>query len=1041
MINKLLIFLMFVLFVSSNVAFAQNKKTVSGTVTGEDGIPLVGVNVIEKGTSNGTSTDFDGNYNVVVSNSSSVLVFSSLGFEEKEIVVNEKTNIDVVLIGSDELLGEVVVTALGIKKTTKALGYSLTEVGGDELSTIKLPNAVNSLQGKIAGVNVTQNSTGAAGSSRVIIRGSSTLTGDNQPLYVIDGIPISNVNNGSAGLWGGSDGGDGISSINPDDIESVSVLKGGAASALYGSRAAGGVIIVTTKSGKEQKGFGVEVSSSVTFDQVDTSLQDFQTEYGQGRRGAKPVNQEEALDVGLSSWGERLDGSSVIQWDGVSRPYSYVGNNQEHFYRTGTTFINSVALTNGGEDFNYRFSASDLTNEDITPNSGLNRKTFSLNSGAVMADKLTTQVNVKYILEEVNNRPRLSDAPGNGNFTVANLAPNVDVRFMNPGANDDLTERQYSSNSFSQNPYFAAYNFRNEDTKNRVIASTSLRYDVFDWLYVSGRAGIDHYTIRRTAVEPFGTAYKPLGGIEEREIRYSQIDADLILGVEKDITDKFATNVFIGANGNSVSQETKILRGNDFIVPGLEQFGNTVNQSAENNFSGNGNGKRKIGSLYGSVEFSYDDFAYLTFTGRNDWFSTLSFPGKNTSNNDFYPSVNASLILSQMFELPEAIDFLKLRGGYSEVAGGAQDPYQLALTYQIFGQGHLGQPLGSINGDRVPNANLVAFSKSESEIGIDARFFNSRLSFDVAYYSNETTNDIVPVGTSVFSGYNTALANIGIVENKGIEFLISGTPVKTENFSWTTSVNGAHNTGKVVATNEEGGEISLGEPRSRNVEIKQIVGEPYGVIFGVPYVRDDNGNIVYEIDGDGVPLAQRGERKILGEGVPPLTLGFTNTITYKNVTLNFLIDGKFGGQIFSGTNTVTYGNGLHKGTLAGRENGLTVTGVNAETGEQFTTTVAPEDLQTYYGRISGIAEEFVEDSDYIKFRQLSLGYTFPNSILDKTFLDSASISLIASNLFYLMRTVDNIDPESAYNVGNAQGLEYFGLPSTRSYGLNVNLKF
>ncbi|MBG6130306.1 TonB-linked SusC/RagA family outer membrane protein [Aquimarina sp. EL_43] len=1045
MIDKLLIFLTIVLCLSSSVTLAQNKKTVSGIVTGEDGIPLVGVNVIEKGTSNGTSTDFDGNYTVVVSDSSGILIFSSLGFEGKEIAINGKANINVTLATDSEQLGEVVVTALGIKKTTKALGYSLTEVGGEELSTIKLTNAVNSLQGKVAGVNVTQNSTGAAGSSRVIIRGSSSLTGNNQPLYVVDGIPISNNNNGSAGLWGGSDGGDGISSINPDDIESVSVLKGGAASALYGSRAAGGVIIVTTKSGKEQKGFGVEISSSVTFDKVDTSLQDFQTEYGQGRRATKPVNQEEALDVGLSSWGERLDGSSVIQWDGVSRPYSYVGSNLDHFYRTGTTYINSVALTNGGDNFNYRFSASDLSNNDITPNSGLNRKTFSLNSGAVMAEKLTTQVNVKYVVEKVMNRPRLSDAPGNGNFTVSNLSPNVDVRFMNPGANEDLTERQYSSNTFSQNPYFAAYNFRNEDTKNRIIASTSLRYDILDWFYVSGRAGVDHYTIRRTAVEPFGTAYKPLGGIEEREIRYSQIDADLILGVEKNITDRLATNIFIGANGNSVSQETKILRGNDFIVPGLEQFGNTVNQSSENIFGANrdnpGNGKRKIGSLYGSVEFSYDSFAYLTFTGRNDWFSTLSFPGKTTPNDDFYSSVSASFILSEALELPEKINFLKLRAGYSKVAGGAQDPYQLALTYEIFGQGHQGQPLGAIAGDQVPNANLVAFNKSEFEVGLDARFFNNRLSFDIAYYNNKTTNDIVPVGTSVFSGYSRALANIGEVENKGIEFLISGTPIKTENFSWETSINGAHNSGKVIATNKDDGEISLGEPRSRNVEIKQIVGEAYGTIFGVSYVRDDNGNIVYEIDGDGVPLAQRGERKILGEGVPPLTLGFTNTITYKNLILNFLIDGKFGGQIFSGTNTVTYGNGLHKGTLAGRENGLTVTGVNAETGEQFTTTVAPEDLQTYYGRISQIAEEFVEDSDYIKFRQLSLGYSFPDKLLDNTFLDSATISVIGSNLFYIMRTVDNIDPESAYNVGNAQGLEYFGLPSTRSYGLNVNLKF
>ncbi len=1033
MTQKLQYVLMFAALLCFHDLAAQ---TVSGTVTDETGTPLPGVNVVEKGTTNGTSTDFDGNYVISVSNASATLVYSSLGFTTMEMALNGRSTINVTLAEDAEQLGEVVVTALGIRKETKALGYSLTEVGGEEISTIKQPNAINSLQGKIAGVNITQNATGAAGSSRVVIRGASSLSGDNQPLYIVDGIPIGNDNNGSAGLWGGSDGGDGISSINPDDIESISVLKGGAASALYGSRAAGGVIIVTTKSGSDQEGFGVEFSSSVTFDNVDTSLQDFQTEYGQGTQGRKPANTAEALDLGLTSWGARLDGSLVPQWDGVSRPYAYVGSNLDHFYRTGTTFINTVALTSGSEKVNYRLSASDLTNNDVMPNSGLNRKSFSLSSGATLAERLTTQVNAQYIIENVNNRPRLSDAPGNGNFTVANLSPNVDVRFMQPGANPDGTERRYSNNTFSQNPYFAAYNFRNEDTKNRIIASTTLRYDILDWLYISGRAGIDHQTINRTSVEPYGTAYKPLGGMNLEERRYTQVDADLILGLEKDITDKFATTAFVGVNKNQIKAENLNLGGNDFIVPGLEDIGNLAIQSRSRFFS-----ERKIGSVYGSVELSWDRWAYLTFTGRNDWFSTLSFPGKTTPNNDFYPSVNASLILSDAFEMPEPVSFLKLRGGYSEVAGGAQDAYQLALTYEIFGQSFLGQPLGRVNGGTVPNANLVPFSKTELEVGLDARFFNNRLSLDIALYTNETTKDIVDVSTSVFSGYGAAKANIGKVENQGVEVLLSGSPLRTENFNWTTTLNGSYNKGKVLATNEDNADVNLDEPRTQNVRITHVVGEAYGTIVGVSYDRDESGNIRYDINSDGVPLAVEGERKILGEGVPPLTLGFTNTFSYKNFSLNFLIDGKFGGQIFSGTNTVLYGNGLHKATLEGRENGLTVSGIDAATDQPFTTTVAPEFLQNYYGEINDIAEEFVEDSDYIKFRQMSLGYTLPNQFLDNTFLTSVNIQLIASNLFYIKRSVDNIDPESAYNVSNSQGLEYFGVPSTRSYGLNLNVKF
>lgn len=1028
--------MVFVLLFSFQQLTAQNR-TITGTVTdADDGSPLPGVNVILKGTTNGTSTDFDGNYTINDVPVNGTLVFSIIGYTSKEVPVNGLSSINVALVESAEQLGEVVVTALGIQKEQRALGYSLTEVGGDELSNVKQTNAINSLQGKVAGVNITQNSTGAAGSSRVIIRGNSTLTGNNQPLYVVDGIPIGNDNNGSAGLWGGNDGGDGVSSINPDDIESVSVLKGGSATALYGSRGGNGVIVITTKGGKEQQGFGVEYSSSVMFDQVNTSIQDFQTEYGQGTRARVPVSSLEAYELGLSSWGPRLDGSNVPQWDGEERPYSYVGNNVSKFYRTGTTFINTLALVGSSDNMNYRFSASNMDNDDIMPNSGMNRKTFSLNAGAVLGEKITTQVNAKYIVEDVMNRPRLSDAPGNANYTVALLPPNIDVRDMDPGANEDGSERGYSANVFSQNPYYAAYNFRNEDQRNRIIASASLRYDILEWLYVSGRVGTDHFTRKSVAVEPWGTAYKVLGGMNEQELRYSQIDADILIGAEKDLTEKLSFNGFFGANSNHIESETLILGGNDFIIPGFEDISNLATQTRSRTYS-----ERKIGSLYGSLEFAWDDWAYLTLTGRNDWFSTLSFPGKTTPNDAFYPSITSSIILSDILDLPESIRFLKIRGGYSQVAGGGDIPYQLAPNDEFFGQGHLGQPLGRISGDNVPNANLVPWDKKEYEFGIDARFFDNRLSLDLALYKNETTNDLVQASTSVYTGYNTRSVNLGKLENKGVEFLVSGTPVRSENFSWTTSINGAFNESLISKTNNENQPVSLDEPRTQNVRIQHIVDERYGKIVGVSYVRDDAGNIVYDINADGVPIAREGGRIILGDGVPPWSLGWSNNFRFGDFNLNFLIDAKFGGQIFSGTNTIAYGAGLHKNTLEGRENGLEVTGIDNASGNSFTTTVAPEDLQTYWNEVNDIAEEFVEDADFIKFREMSLGYNLPGSILDKIFIKSANISFIARNLFYIKRSADNIDPESAYNVSNSQGLEYFGVPSTRSYGVSLNVKF
>ncbi|WP_299557263.1 SusC/RagA family TonB-linked outer membrane protein [Seonamhaeicola sp.] len=1016
----------------------QAQITVKGTVTNAaDNMGLPGANVVIKGTSQGVSTDFDGNYSIEVSDANAILQFSYVGFSSQEIAVNGQTTINVALQEDASQLDEVVVTALGIRKETKALGYSITKVEGEQVSLVKETNAINGLQGKIAGVNITQNSTGAAGSSRVIIRGNTSLTGENQPLYVIDGIPMGNDVSGSASLWGGNDGGDGVSSLNPDDIESMSVLKGGAAAALYGSRASNGVIMITTKTGKGQKGIGVEINSTTVFDVVDTSLQDFQTSYGQGSFGAAPLTQEDALN-NSSSWGSRLDGSSVVQFDGVSRPYSYTGNNLKKFYRTGTTFTNTVALSGSNDKSNFRFSATDLSNQDIMPNASLNRKSFSLNLGSQLGEKLTLTVNAKYIREGAKNRPRLSDAPGNGNFSVMNAAPNINVLDYRPGINEDGTEFRINSNIFNQNPYWAAFHFNNMDARNRFIGSFSVRYDVLDWLYINARVGTDTYARKSTATEPWGTAYKPLGAMEEWERRYSQTDSDLMIGIDRDINDQFAVSAFVGGAQNTQERENLKLRGEDFVVAGLEHVQNTSNQTLEHQYF-----KKKINSLYGSLEVSYNDYLYLTGTVRNDWFSTLSFPGKTTPNNDLYYSGNLSFILSDALELPEVIRFAKFRTGYSKVAGGADNPYELALVYGIDGS-HLGQPFGGVGGsdpNQIPLGDLVAYNVDEFEVGLDTRLLDGKLSLDLAYYSKETTNDIVPVGTSSTSGYSSALANIGKISNKGFEMLISARPVSTDDFSWQTTYNLSINNSEVVATDAANGDIQLGRTTSNLTQIRHFVGQPYGTIYGTSYVRDDNGNIVYENVANGVPHAVRGEYKILGEGVPPTTMGWTNEFRYKNFNLSFLIDAKFGGQIFSSTNRITTLGGLHKQTLEGRENGLTVTGTDVDTGQQFTATVAPEDLAEYWSNIGDISEAFIQDADYIKLRQISLGYTIPSTFLEKFSISSASVSVIGSNLFYLLRDAENIDPESSYQVGNGQGLEYFGLPSARRYGVSLNVKF
>jgi TonB-linked SusC/RagA family outer membrane protein len=853
----------FLFFALTLSAYAQQ---ISGTVSDENGVPLPGATVVVQGTSIGVSTDFDGNYSIDASQGDT-LVFSFVGYSSQSVIVGSSNTLSVQL-QPDNSLDEVIVTALGVKRNTKALGYSVTEVDGNAISANPSTNAINALQGKVAGVMVTGSAMGAKGSSRVVIRGASSLTGNNQPLYVVDGITINNDNLGAAGTWGGTDFGDGVSSINPDDVESISVLKGGAAAALYGSRASNGVIIITTKNGLGKEGLGIEVNSTTQFDFVNNDLWDPQTTYGSGRLGAVPANQAAALDDVYSAWGPAMMGQLVPQFNGTSKPYVYGGDNSDKFYRTGTTYSNTVSFSTGDENGNTRYSVTKLDNDDITPNSALDRTSLGLNTNQKFGENISLNINVKYVHEDQGGNPRLSDFPNNSNYSTKMYAPSVDINDMiGPNGNGTLdgVELQTNSGTFSQNPWFAAYNFINDSEKERLIGSANIRWDLADWLYVRGQVGTDRYDYHRTISTPFGTRYQPLGSIGEYKLTFKQYDADLFLGTDNlAITDDVSLTAFLGVGSNYQQSESVSANGSDFIVPGLINVKNTAAQS-----NGYGFSEKKITSAFGSAELGFKDFAYLTLTARNDWFSTLSLAGKNAPNNDLYTSASFSLVLSDALDLGDTVSFLKLRAGLSEVAGGADNPYALSLTYGIVGQGHMGASLGAITGGTIPNSEITPFEKEETEFGFDLRLFDNRVSLDATFYDNSTIGDIVGVSASSTSGFGSALANLGQIDNTGIELLLKVKPVVTDDFAMELSFNYTNNDSEVVATNDTGGNISMDEPRTRNLRVTHVVGERFGALFGTYFERDDQGRLIHEMN-NGYPRPKiNTSRKILGFGVAP----------------------------------------------------------------------------------------------------------------------------------------------------------------------------
>lgn len=1002
-------------------AYAQNP--IKGRITSRDGSPLSGVSITVKGTNRGTTADANGAFELDA-NKGETLVVSYVGYQTKEFMVGDDLQLNFTLSPSDMQMSEVVVTALGIRKESRRVGYAVSQVSGEGLTKARETNVANSLAGKVAGVSVSGVSGGPGASSNVVIRGVNNFRGA-APLYVINGVPMDNTTRGSAGMWGGADYGDGISNINPDDIEDISILKGSTASALYGSRASGGVILITTKSGKNKKGIGVEFNSNITTDNV-IDYTDFQYEYGQGLLGVKPVNLEAAKTSGSSSWGAKIDGSNVIQFDGVQRPYTAHKDNIKNFYRTGNTFTNTIAFSGGNENGNFRLSVSDLHNESVVPNSGLDRNTINLNLNSKLSKRLTLAAIVNYVIEKGKNRPMLSDSPGNSNFGILFLPTTLDQEILKPGylESDPLqSEKLFGPNIYQTNPWFAANRFINNTSRNRIITMGSIRYDFAKWLYVQGRIGQDYYNDRATSVTPNGTAYLAGGNINELFIKHSEVNADFLVGGEGHLNQDLGISATVGGNLMKSKREGLTNFGEKFNVPFLYVIENTNSRNTPDYSLP----RKEVQSLYYTAEFSYRNLLFLNTTGRQDWFSTLPID----NNTLFYPSVSGSFVFSELWK-PNFINYGKLRMSWANTSGDT-DPFQTQLYYRVDGSIN-GVPIGVINNTSVPNSKLEPYRLKEFEAGFEARLLKNRLSIDLAWFNRKTVKEIVNVPASITSGYTGATINLGELENKGVEVLLNGTLISKKTFSWNSSFNFTKLNNKVLKLAEEQKSYSIAESRTQNAYVQHIVGKPASQVMAFDYKRDANGNKVF--DADGRPM--RGELIPMGSGFHDKYGGWNNELNYKNFNLGFLIDFKYGGKIFSATNSYAASFGLHQMTLEGREAGVVGDGVS-QSGNKNTVSAKAWD---YYGALaSNVSSEFVYDASFIKLRQVVLGYNIPASVFRKTPIQGMSVSLVGRNLAILHKETPNIDPESNYNNSIGQGLELAGVPPYRSFGLNLNVKF
>lgn len=1031
-----------------------NEFVVRGTVRDENNVTFPGVNIIIKGTTTGTSTDINGAYTLDVVSPDAVLVFSFVGYATQEVTVGGRTVIDVSMTPDIKALDELVVTALGIERSSRGLGYSTTKVNADELVVNRTPNVMNALQGKIAGVNISSLGTGPGGTSKIRIRGQSSMTGQNNPLIVINGVPIDNTNFGtnpnnlasdnSIGVRGGgitADGGDGLQSINPDDIENMTVLKGAAAAALYGSRAKDGVIMITTKTRGEGEGIGITYNLNYTNDQP-LDFTDYQYEYGQGENGVRPTAPNPTS--GQWSFGERFQpGMTHVLFDGVEVPYIPRPGFVDKFFRHGQTTTHTISLSSGGEKGGFNLSMANMSSKGIVPNNSFTRRTVNLGFNYSLSNKLTLRGNINYSNEYNKNAPNVGNQDNTIPVSLYNMANSMPLDLLNEKKyNADGNEFIYSRFMNRTNPYFTLAEQFNNVRRDRIFGNVSLRYDLLSWLFVQGRIGQDYWS-RDQDYNNFPTgqasrAAAPAGfvnGVFTQEARrFREVNADFLVSATQQFGD-FNANLTFGGNSMYRRSDLNSVQVTDFVVRDLYtvQNGRVKDPLYDLN-------ERKVNSLYGSAEVSYKEFLYLNGTLRNDWFSTLSPDNRSI----MYPSISAGYIFTESFgTLPSWLSYGKLRAAYAEVGSDSDvGAYSNVLYYSINSNlfpnpSGAPQPVGGPSGTTVPNPNLKPMRIAETEIGLELRFFNNRLGIDVAAYEKTTTDQIVQAQISDASGFVDTRINSGESRNRGIEFLVNVVPVETSNFTWNFTFNGSYNKTKVLSllTSTPGERITVGT-HLFNGELRQIVGEEMGQIAGFGYLRDSQGRIVY--GSNGIALATPAPINF-GSALPDWVGGFTNSFNYKGVSFSFLIDFKLGNKILSGTNFNATRHGLHKMTLLGREGGVVGEGVNEE--GEINDVVAGVQPFWEVVRSKGLVEPVVYDGGYWKLRQITIGYDLTRFLPERFPVKAVRLSLVANNVAMLKKWIDNIDPESfGYTSDNLVGMESTGLPTTRSIGFNLNVK-
>lgn len=1052
-----------ILLISIGVKAQETKPLIQSKLEGivVDAVtkePVIGASINIKGTTHGAVTDFDGKFYFQTGQKFPyTLVVSYMGYKRTEVVVTSNP-VTVSITQEQNALSEVVVTALGITKEKKSLGYTTQSVKGKDLETTKETNFLNGLSGKLAGVRIT-NSQGDMGSSRIVIRGETSIAGNNQPLFVVDGIPVDNSQLGSVG-GATRDFKNAIADLNPQDIESINVLKGPNAAALYGSRAAHGVVLITTKSGKGQQGLGVTVNSGITVTEVSL-LPTYQNTFGQGSNGK--FSYVDGKGGGINdqtdeSWGPKMDGRLIPQFNsnGVAVPFVAHPNNVKDYFNTGLTYDNSISVAKSDEKSDFRLGVNNQKQLGTVPNSEVTKTNFSVNANYKLSDRVKVGVTGNYI---VTDAPTLPGGP------AGNRAAGVMLQFTWFGRQVDMNALRNNrdnnwNNSYYSNPYWTAYYNTTSQQRNRLIGDIHLDVKLTDDLNFRFRTSVDNYNDRRKYTIKYGTNGTPFGSYAEDAYTVNEQNTEGIFTYTKKINDDFTVDALAGFNIRNHSDANNYQKAPRLAVPDLY----TLTNSRDPLTSSNTLSRLRVYSAYASAQFGYKNYAYLNVTARNDWSSTL--PSSNRSY--FYPSFNGSLILSELLNLKgNTLDFLKLRGGWSEVGNDA-DPYQLNTVYD-FQTAFDGNPIQT-SSKRKLNENLKPETTRSTEVGLEATFFKNRLHFDVAYYNTNSFDQILEIKTTAGSGYTSQLINAGKINNRGIEIQLDGTPVQTENFKWNIAGNYSKNTSKVDILDYDKQIQNYTIGSSGGVDVLASVGQAYGALYGVAYQRDANGNIV--VGSNGLPQAAT-DKKVLGHYTPDYIAGITNTLTYKNLELSFLVDASVGGELFSGTNRIGNYTGVLAQTLPGRDaanGGLNyyvttgsdgkdvknlVSGGNAPAGLPIyddgmifkgvyangTPNTTVLSAQEYYKASYNISEAYIYSSTFVKMREIKLTYNVNKSLVRKLGLQSASITAAGRNLFFIYKEVPNIDPETAYNTGNAQGLEQYSLPSTRNFSLNVNLKF